>query len=126
MGNSGVSIIEEGARSGHLVAMRYLTAGIAIMNPRLFVPCVTENKMFNSIALTVGFAWESIFVPNATFSMMKSRKISTIVMNVVSAGCCYSMMLKNSYNCVEKAMHRNCAVCFEFLFDTKKDVTVLP
>ncbi|XP_039066098.1 E3 ubiquitin-protein ligase RZFP34-like [Hibiscus syriacus] len=41
-------------------------------------------------------------------------------------GCCYSMMLKNSHNCVEKAMYHNCAVCFEFLFDTTKDITVLP
>ncbi|KAL4354184.1 hypothetical protein GQ457_06G009010 [Hibiscus cannabinus] len=41
-------------------------------------------------------------------------------------GCCYSMMMKNSHNCVEKAMHHNCAVCFEFLFDTTKDITVLP
>ncbi|KAG8500974.1 hypothetical protein CXB51_003072 [Gossypium anomalum] len=41
-------------------------------------------------------------------------------------GCCYSMMMKNSHKCVEKAMHHNCAVCFEFLFDTTKEITVLP
>ncbi|XP_022767265.1 E3 ubiquitin-protein ligase RZFP34-like isoform X2 [Durio zibethinus] len=40
-------------------------------------------------------------------------------------GCCYSKILKNSHNCVERAMHHNCAVCFEFLFDTTKDITVL-
>lgn len=40
-------------------------------------------------------------------------------------GCCYSIMLKDSHNCIEKAMHHNCPVCFEFLFDTTKDITVL-
>ncbi|XVF55549.1 hypothetical protein PTKIN_Ptkin06aG0044700 [Pterospermum kingtungense] len=41
-------------------------------------------------------------------------------------GCCYSTLLKNSHKCVEKAMHHNCAICFEFLFDTTKDICVLP
>ncbi|XP_043815502.1 E3 ubiquitin-protein ligase RZFP34 isoform X2 [Manihot esculenta] len=41
-------------------------------------------------------------------------------------GCCYSILLKDSHNCVERAMHHNCPVCFEFLFDTTKDITVLP
>ncbi|KAM7531700.1 hypothetical protein LguiB_035110 [Lonicera macranthoides] len=27
---------------------------------------------------------------------------------------------------VEKAMHPNCAICFEFLFDTTKSITILP
>ncbi|KAM1751262.1 hypothetical protein ACFX11_009403 [Malus domestica] len=40
-------------------------------------------------------------------------------------GCCYSNALKDSHNCVEKAMHHNCPVCFEFLFDTREDITVL-
>lgn len=29
------------------------------------------------------------------------------------AGCCYSMILKNSHPCVEGAMHHDCPVCFE-------------
>ncbi|KAI4300346.1 hypothetical protein L6164_033734 [Bauhinia variegata] len=41
-------------------------------------------------------------------------------------GCCYSKLMKDSHQCVEKAMHHNCPVCFEFLFDTTKDITVLP
>ncbi|XP_062117371.1 E3 ubiquitin-protein ligase RZFP34-like isoform X1 [Humulus lupulus] len=41
-------------------------------------------------------------------------------------GCCYSTMLKDSHSCVEKAMHHNCPVCFEYLFETMKDITVLP
>ncbi|BBH07747.1 CHY-type/CTCHY-type/RING-type Zinc finger protein [Prunus dulcis] len=30
--------------------------------------------------------------------------------------CCYSKVLKDSHNCVEKAMHHNCPVCFEVKF----------
>lgn len=40
--------------------------------------------------------------------------------------CCYSNLLKESHLCIEKAMHHNCPVCFEYLFDTTKDITVLP
>ncbi|WCJ34451.1 CHY-type/CTCHY-type/RING-type Zinc finger protein [Euphorbia peplus] len=40
--------------------------------------------------------------------------------------CCYSMSLQDSHNCVERAMHCNCSICLEFLFDTTKDVSVLP
>ncbi|KAB2622419.1 RING finger and CHY zinc finger domain-containing protein 1-like [Pyrus ussuriensis x Pyrus communis] len=40
-------------------------------------------------------------------------------------GCCYSKAKKDSNNCVEKAMHHNCPVCFEFLLDTREDITVL-
>ncbi|XP_020538227.1 E3 ubiquitin-protein ligase RZFP34 isoform X2 [Jatropha curcas] len=42
-----------------------------------------------------------------------------------TGGCCYSVSLKESHNCVERAMHHNCPVCFEFLFDTTKDIAVL-
>ncbi|KAK8515537.1 hypothetical protein V6N13_139487 [Hibiscus sabdariffa] len=41
-------------------------------------------------------------------------------------GCCYSILLKNSHPCVEGAMHHDCPVCFEFLFESRQDVTVLP
>ncbi|KAF5744781.1 zinc finger family protein [Tripterygium wilfordii] len=43
-----------------------------------------------------------------------------------TCGCCYSKMMKDSHRCVERAMHHNCPVCFEFLFDTLRDITVLP
>ncbi|KAJ6743610.1 CHY-TYPE/CTCHY-TYPE/RING-TYPE ZINC FINGER PROTEIN [Salix viminalis] len=41
-------------------------------------------------------------------------------------GCCYSNLLKNSHPCIEGAMHHDCPVCFEFLFESRYDVTVLP
>ncbi|XP_056166806.1 probable E3 ubiquitin-protein ligase RZFP34 isoform X1 [Syzygium oleosum] len=41
-------------------------------------------------------------------------------------GCCYSISLKNSHPCIEGAMHHDCPVCFEYLFDSRNDVTVMP
>ncbi|KAK9100835.1 hypothetical protein Scep_024265 [Stephania cephalantha] len=41
-------------------------------------------------------------------------------------GCCYSILLKNSHPCVEGAMHHDCPVCFEYLFESRNDVSVLP
>ncbi|XP_076907885.1 putative E3 ubiquitin-protein ligase RZFP34 [Bidens hawaiensis] len=40
--------------------------------------------------------------------------------------CCYSNILKDSHLCVEGAMHHDCPVCFEYLFDSLDDVTVMP
>ncbi|KAK3150469.1 hypothetical protein QOZ80_3AG0233570 [Eleusine coracana subsp. coracana] len=40
-------------------------------------------------------------------------------------GCCYSHVLKDSHRCVDRAMHHNCPVCFEYLFDSSKAVSVL-
>ncbi|KAL6614604.1 hypothetical protein ACP70R_036874 [Stipagrostis hirtigluma subsp. patula] len=41
-------------------------------------------------------------------------------------GCCYSTVLKNSHPCVEGAMHHDCPICFEYLFESTNDVSVLP
>ncbi|KAK8262273.1 hypothetical protein V6Z11_D13G245900 [Gossypium hirsutum] len=41
-------------------------------------------------------------------------------------GCCYSILLKKSHPCVEGAMHHACPICFEFLFESRQNVTVLP
>jgi len=40
--------------------------------------------------------------------------------------CCYSVVLMNSHPCIEGAMHHDCPVCFEYLFESTNDVTVLP
>ncbi|XP_066385027.1 E3 ubiquitin-protein ligase RZFP34-like isoform X1 [Miscanthus floridulus] len=42
-----------------------------------------------------------------------------------TCGCCYSNVLKDSHRCVDRAMHHNCPVCFEYLFDSTKDISVL-
>ncbi|CAN6580972.1 unnamed protein product [Malus baccata var. baccata] len=90
-----------------------------------FAPCATPNKMFSNTVSSVGFAWETIFAPNASSLTMMFQRNSIIVTDVIFAGCCYSKAMKDSHNCVDKAMHHNCRVCFEFLFDTREDITVL-
>lgn len=40
-------------------------------------------------------------------------------------GCCYTTKLQNRHSCVENSMQHNCPVCFEYLFDSLKDITVL-
>ncbi|KAJ8637736.1 hypothetical protein MRB53_012003 [Persea americana] len=41
-------------------------------------------------------------------------------------GCCYSILLKQSHPCVERALHHDCPVCFEYLFESTDEVIVLP
>lgn len=41
-------------------------------------------------------------------------------------GSCYSNALQNGHPCVENAMHQNCPVCVEYLFDSVMDISVLP
>ncbi|XP_051129664.1 probable E3 ubiquitin-protein ligase RZFP34 [Andrographis paniculata] len=40
-------------------------------------------------------------------------------------GCCYSALLTSGHPCVERAMHQNCPVCFEYLFESVNDVIAL-
>ncbi|XP_040962549.1 E3 ubiquitin-protein ligase RZFP34 isoform X2 [Gossypium hirsutum] len=141
----GVHIIEEDVRSEHLVAMRFFIADIAIMNlriPRNLVllssmtfhamklkrssaPYVTQNKMYNSIASIVESVWGSTSVVNVNSLMMITGGKENFF-HCNKCGCCYSNLMREVHRCIEKAMHHDCPICFEFLFDTMKDVTVLP
>lgn len=42
-----------------------------------------------------------------------------------TCGSCYGLSLKDNHKCVERAMHQNCPVCFEYLFDSTEPTTVL-
>jgi RING finger and CHY zinc finger domain-containing protein 1 len=42
-----------------------------------------------------------------------------------TCGSCYAANLRNNHVCVERAMHQNCPVCFEFLFESVDPTTVL-
>ncbi|KAL2543550.1 CHY-type/CTCHY-type/RING-type Zinc finger protein [Forsythia ovata] len=39
--------------------------------------------------------------------------------------CCYAMCMKSSHLCVERAMHHNCPICLEYIFDSRDDVICL-
>lgn len=40
-------------------------------------------------------------------------------------GSCYSLSLLNNHSCVENSMRHHCPICFEYLFDSLKDTTVM-
>ncbi|KAG5018690.1 hypothetical protein JHK87_014545 [Glycine soja] len=100
--------------------------------------------LFSKIVLTVAFVWASTSVGRVSslmmmylsssiiavaveFAELEDVKISSTATNVVSniLCCCYSTQLKNSHPCVEGAMHHDCPICFEYLFESVNDVTVL-
>ncbi|KAH9760990.1 CHY-type/CTCHY-type/RING-type zinc finger protein [Citrus sinensis] len=106
--------------------------------------CGTEQKVssrFSKFVLIVVYAWVNTSARVASCLMMIHPRSNIIVMDVEYAGlvdviissiatsvvrCCYSMLLKNSHPCVEGAMHHDCPVCCEYLFETRQDVIVLP
>lgn len=42
-----------------------------------------------------------------------------------TCNCCYALALRESHVCVQNAMHGACPVCFEYLFDSVRPITVL-
>ncbi|KAL2459236.1 CHY-type/CTCHY-type/RING-type Zinc finger protein [Forsythia ovata] len=40
-------------------------------------------------------------------------------------GSCYSVGLRNNHSCVENSMRHHCPICYEYLFDSLKDTTVM-
>ena len=42
-----------------------------------------------------------------------------------TCGCCYSTAIRSGHRCVERSMHSNCPVCFEFLFDSIRPISVM-
>ncbi|CAN6676954.1 unnamed protein product [Malus baccata var. baccata] len=40
-------------------------------------------------------------------------------------GSCYSIRLRDNHLCVENSMRHHCPICYEFLFDSLKDTTVM-
>lgn len=40
-------------------------------------------------------------------------------------GSCYSTALLDKHSCIENSMRHHCPICYEYLFDSLKDTTVL-
>ncbi|PWA64538.1 E3 ubiquitin-protein ligase MIEL1 [Artemisia annua] len=40
-------------------------------------------------------------------------------------GSCYALSLRNNHSCVENSMRHHCPICYEYLFDSLKDTTVM-
>nr|GMD46153.1 E3 ubiquitin-protein ligase MIEL1-like [Ipomoea batatas] len=77
-----------------------------------FVPCATLSKMFNKDASNAGFLWGSTIAQSAISLMMMFRRINTTVTNVESAE--------------REAKKISFTVIDVFVFDTTKNITVLP
>lgn len=43
-----------------------------------------------------------------------------------TCNCCYAVMMRDSHRCIENSMHSNCPVCFEYLFDSIRPISVMP
>ncbi|CAD7697350.1 unnamed protein product [Ostreobium quekettii] len=39
--------------------------------------------------------------------------------------CCYHNDMRGSHVCIQNSMHRNCPVCYEYLFDSIRNISVL-
>ncbi|TVU35296.1 hypothetical protein EJB05_17180 [Eragrostis curvula] len=102
--------------------------------------CGTEQRYDKYVSIAV-CAWGSTSVKCANSSMMMSQNSSITATDVgyvgkiggrenffhcSRCGCCYSTVLKNCHACVEGAMHHDCPICFEYLFESTNDVSVLP
>ncbi|KAF5205114.1 Ring finger and chy zinc finger domain-containing protein [Thalictrum thalictroides] len=40
-------------------------------------------------------------------------------------GSCYSVHLRDNHSCIENSMRHHCSICYEYLFDSLKETTVL-
>ncbi|GJN31465.1 hypothetical protein PR202_gb19865 [Eleusine coracana subsp. coracana] len=51
---------------------------------------------------------------------------STIIAKIVaSAGSCYSTTLRDKHYCIENSMKNNCPICYEYMFDSLRETSVL-
>ncbi|KAK4396410.1 E3 ubiquitin-protein ligase RZFP34 [Sesamum angolense] len=118
-------------RISHLPAQDECTMEMGSQKYGSSAHCVRQNKMFNKCASTVGFVWESTIAQNANSSTMMFPRINITAKNVEYAELAaertfFIVINVDSHICIERAMHHNCPVCFEYLFDTPRDTTVLP
>ncbi|XP_013667163.1 E3 ubiquitin-protein ligase RZFP34 isoform X5 [Brassica rapa] len=145
LGITGAHIIEDDARSEHHAVMKYSIADTAttklrilfklnssldmifldMMFPSSYARFVRQNKTSSKTAPLVVYVWGSTSAQNANFSTMIFPRSNITAMTVGYAGCCYSKVLEDKHRCLEGALHHNCPVCFEYLFDSTRDITVL-
>ncbi|KAL5150927.1 E3 ubiquitin-protein ligase MIEL1 [Glycine soja] len=59
------------------------------------------------------------------YTLSRPGKNSFIVMIVGFVGCCYSNTLRDNHLCVENSMRHHCPICYEYLFDSLKDIAVM-
>ncbi|CAH2075740.1 unnamed protein product [Thlaspi arvense] len=110
-------------------ALGYLMGNLIVIVTELslllnesFVAELVEGRISSIVINAVSHNFEPLY-RNLDLMMYY---LELIVLWVFHPGCCYSILLKNSHPCVEGAMHHDCPVCFEYLFESRNDVTVMP
>ncbi|CAG7910647.1 unnamed protein product [Brassica rapa] len=90
--------------------------------------CETEQDVKQNCS-TCGVCMGKYFCSKCKFfdddKMLASFFVSDILFCFLETGCCYSKVLEDKHRCLEGALHHNCPVCFEYLFDSTRDITVL-
>uniref|UniRef100_A0A0D9VTZ4 RING-type domain-containing protein n=1 Tax=Leersia perrieri TaxID=77586 RepID=A0A0D9VTZ4_9ORYZ len=98
------------------------TSSIATQSNRSSVSFVTPSSR---CVTTAAFAWESTSAGSAnSWTTILTGSIS-IAKIVASAGSCYSVSLRDKHYCIENSMKNNCPICYEYLFDSLRETSVL-
>ncbi|TXG71784.1 hypothetical protein EZV62_000363 [Acer yangbiense] len=138
----------EDARLELLAVTRSLNAAIVTTRLWLFVLSVTLSSRLLKFVRTVASIWGNISVKFANSTMM----ITNLGLNMLQTekqqfhcddcgicrvggrekfyhcekcGSCYSISLRDNHLCVENSMRHHCPICYEYLFDSLKDTTVM-
>ncbi|KAG6428108.1 hypothetical protein SASPL_112357 [Salvia splendens] len=77
----------------------------------------------NFIVMIVGSAGLEVERTFFTARSVVTYLLVSVLANL--AGSCYSISLRNNHLCVEDSMRHHCPICYEYLFDSLKDVTVM-
>ncbi|WZY75124.1 hypothetical protein YC2023_021508 [Brassica napus] len=125
--SKGVSTTGGDAKSELLVATKSSLVAI-----------VTTRPLLLKFAPTVVSTWVNTFAISASSMMIILKKNSSIVMTAESVvggrenffhckkcGSCYGIGLRNNHRCVEDSMRHHCPICYEYLFDSLKETTVM-
>ncbi|XP_044946037.1 E3 ubiquitin-protein ligase SRFP1-like [Hordeum vulgare subsp. vulgare] len=57
--------------------------------------------------------------------LLRIQGKNTAVQVFIPKGSCYSMTLRDKHVCIEDAMKNNCPICYEYLFDSLREASVL-
>uniref|UniRef100_A0A0R0GZE7 RING-type domain-containing protein n=1 Tax=Glycine max TaxID=3847 RepID=A0A0R0GZE7_SOYBN len=90
----------------------------------LFVQFVTQSSQLLKFAQIVVSEWENISAISANSSMMILGGRENYS-HCSKCGCCYSNTLRDNHLCVENSMRHHCPICYEYLFDSLKDIAVM-
>lgn len=78
-----------------------------------FFHCKKCGELVSSHISTRLIIWEDDIIECNHIYLLNSSHVSDTKHVYFCLGCCYSVEIKEGHNCVERAMHHNCPICFE-------------